>query len=99
MAQQVTIDKNGNVTADGVTITPEDIAKATPWIDKTWREVSNKANWNLKGVERGVAWLAGIAAATNGFGQIAMPNGVRAAVTGCAAIILAAIHVSTPKAQ
>lgn len=95
---EVNIGKDGTVIVDGKVITPAEVENALPYVDKAWREVSNKANWNVKQVEKGAVWLAGIAAATNGFGQIAMPNNVRGLITLAAGLVLAAIHVSSPKA-
>lgn len=99
MAQKVEIDKSGNVTVDGVRITPGEVEQGVTWVDRAFREASNKQNWTVKNAEKVVLYVAGIAAATNGFGQIPLPTDVRGWVVGGAALVLAAVHISTPKAN
>lgn len=89
----------GVVTVDGRVITPAEVADALPYVDKVWREVSNKTNWNVKNAERLAVYTATVVTTSNVFGQIPMPNGVKTGVLFAAAIVLGAIHVSTPKAQ
>ena len=92
---------DGTVTVDGKVITPQEIEstgdKAVADAEKAWAILTNHANWNYKQLEKGILYISGIAAATNGFGQIPMPASVRGLVTLGAAIALGAIHVSTPK--
>lgn len=99
MPKDVHIAEDGTITVDGVVVTPAELAKEGPVVDRVWRELSNKANWNMKTAEKGILYLAGIAAATNGFGQIPMPASARGIITAAAAFALAAIHISTPKAN
>lgn len=95
----VGLDAQGNVVVEGQTLTPAEIGAGISWVDKAWREVSNKANWNVKQVEKIIVYGAAAAAATNGFGQIAMPSNVRGWIVGASALVLGAIHFSTPKAN
>jgi hypothetical protein len=101
MAQQVSIDSEGNVTVDGKVLTSAQIesavAKEAPSIDGVWREATNKTNWNWKQVEKAGLYVAALASATNGFGQIPMPTSARGLVVLGAGVVLAAIHISTPK--
>lgn len=62
-----------------------------------WREITMRKNWSIKNVERVLAYLAGLIAATNGFGDAGMPTSIRTTLLVVSGVILAAIHVSTPK--
>jgi hypothetical protein len=97
--RDIQIADDGTVTVDGKVITPEEVINALPYADKVWREVTNKSSWNIKNVERAAVYVATVVTTSNVFGQIPMPNGVKTGVLFAAAIILGAIHVSTPKAS
>lgn len=98
MASEIKIDsKTGAVTVDGVVVSPGEVGTVVRDTDLAWREVTNRKNWNIKQIEKGVVYVATVVTTTNVFGQIPLPTGVKEWVLGGAALIIGAIHVSTPK--
>ena len=104
---KVSIDEaNGTVTINGVTYTAAEagalVAKEAPIIVRdtkaVWEDLSRRSNWNIKNVERVALYAATFITTSNVFGQIPLPTNLRIGFASAAAFVLAAIHVSTPKA-
>ncbi len=98
----VEILSDGTLKIDGKEYNPQVVASTVSTAERdlaiAYHELTNRRNGTLKNVEKLVVYVAAIAGATNGFGQIPMAPSVRGWIVGGAAFVLAAIHVSTPKA-
>ena len=98
----INVASDGTLTIDGAVVTPAQVAAVAPNIitdvENFVKLTSNKKNWTVKNIEKLLAWGAGLVAVTNGFSTLTMPTSLRDWLMGSAAIILAAVHISTPAA-
>lgn len=93
---EIHIDPDGTLYVDGKKITPGEVVEGVNLAHKAYIELMNRKNWTVKNVEKAVLYGAGVVAATNGFTALSLPVTLREWLLGGSALILAAVHISTP---
>lgn len=98
----VSITPENKVVIDGKTIDPATIGKNVPVvlsdIELAYKALRSRKNWTLKNLEKLLAYGAAVVAATNGFSAAGLPPTIREWLLGASALVIAALHVSTPVA-
>jgi hypothetical protein len=94
MPVNIQIADNGTITANGAIVNSVTTATAAHGL---WSEITQRKNWSIKNIERVLAYGAALVAATNGFSTAGLPPNIREWLLGASALIISAIHVSTPK--